>query len=60
MKKALSYILAATIGFYGCNKKSDNVFSESPDERLNETLATYQKVLTGSQYGWKGYIYPPD
>src|SRR5688572_3419281 len=58
MKKALSYILAATIGFYGCNKKSDDAFSESSDERLNETLAKYQAALTGAQYGWKGFIYP--
>ena len=58
MKKALSYILAATIGFYGCNKKSDNAFSESVDERLNETLAKYQAALTGAQYGWKGFVFP--
>ena len=58
MRKISLYILAAAIGFYGCNKKSDNAFSESPDERLNEILAAYQKALTGAQYGWKGYIYP--
>jgi hypothetical protein len=58
MKKTLSYIIAAAIGFYSCNKKHDNAFSKSSDERLNDTLAAYQKVLTGSQYGWKGFIYP--
>jgi hypothetical protein len=58
MRKITIYIIAAAIGFSGCNKKSDNAFSESSDERLNETLAAYQKALTGSQYGWKGYIYP--
>ncbi|HEY1201362.1 MAG TPA: DUF4302 domain-containing protein, partial [Niastella sp.] len=25
---------------------------------VNEALATYQKALTASQYGWKGLIYP--
>jgi hypothetical protein len=58
MKRILLYILAATIVSYSCNKKHDNAFSESPDERLNDTLAAYQKALTGSQYGWKGFIYP--
>lgn len=58
MRKIALYIIAATIGFYGCNKKSDNAFSESPDERLNDTLAAYQSALTGAQYGWKGLIYP--
>ncbi|HEX6428906.1 MAG TPA: DUF4302 domain-containing protein [Niastella sp.] len=58
MRKVTTYIIAAAIGFYGCNKKHDNAFSESVDERLNETLAAYQKVLIGAQYGWKGFIYP--
>ncbi len=58
MKKITLYIIVAAIGFYGCNKKSDNAFSESADERLNETLAKYQAALTGAQYGWKGFIFP--
>lgn len=57
MKKSILYIIAAAIGFYGCNKHKD-VFDKSPDERVNEALATYQKALTASQYGWKGLIYP--
>ena len=58
MRKILIYIIAATIVICSCNKKHDNAFSESADERLNDTLAAYQKALTGSQYGWKGLIYP--
>lgn len=57
MKKSLLYIVSAAIGFYGCNKHKD-AFDKSPDERVNEALATYQKALTASQYGWKGLIYP--
>lgn len=57
MKKILLYITAATIGLNSCNKHKD-AFYESPDERVNEALATYQKALTASQYGWKGLIYP--
>jgi len=58
MKKTFIYLVAAIIGFAGCNKKEDTVFDKSVDERLNETLATYQKALTGAPYGWKGFIYP--
>ncbi|HEY8897454.1 MAG TPA: DUF4302 domain-containing protein [Niastella sp.] len=57
MKKSFIYIVAAAIGFWGCNKHED-AFDKSPDERVNEALATYQKALTASQYGWKGLIYP--
>jgi hypothetical protein len=57
MKKSFIYIVAAAIGFYGCNKHED-AFDESPDERVNEALATYEKALTASPYGWKGLIYP--
>jgi hypothetical protein len=57
MKKSLLYIAAAIIGLSACNKHED-AFDKSPDERINETLAKYQSVLTSSQYGWKGLIYP--
>jgi uncharacterized protein DUF4302 len=57
MKKSLIYIVAVSIGLFGCNKHED-AFDKSPDERVNEALATYQKALTASQYGWKGLIYP--
>lgn len=56
MKKIILYILAVTT-ISGCNKHED-AFNESPDERVNEALATYQKALAASQYGWKGLIYP--
>jgi hypothetical protein len=57
MKKSFTYLLAATIALFGCNKHED-AFDKSPDERINEALATYQSALTSSQYGWKGLIYP--
>lgn len=57
MKKTLLYIATVAIGLLGCNKHED-AFDKSPDERVNEILATYQKALTSSQYGWKGLIYP--
>ncbi|HEY1201355.1 MAG TPA: DUF4302 domain-containing protein, partial [Niastella sp.] len=57
MKKSLLYIAVVAIVSYSCNKH-ENAFDESPDERVNEALATYQSALTASQYGWKGLIYP--
>lgn len=57
MKKTFLYIATVAIGLLGCNKHKD-AFDKSPDERVNEALATYQKALTSSQYGWKGLIYP--
>jgi hypothetical protein len=58
MRKILLYIIAATIVICSCNKKHDNAFSESPDDRINATLLADSAALVGAQYGWKGLIYP--
>ncbi|HOZ78281.1 MAG TPA: DUF4302 domain-containing protein, partial [Ferruginibacter sp.] len=40
-----------------CRKVDDSsVFGQSPDQRINETLAKYQAQLSGAQYGWKGIV----
>lgn len=57
MKKFALYILALVLVAVSC-KKDDYVFDQSPDERLNEALARYQSVLTGSATGWKATIQP--
>jgi hypothetical protein len=57
MKKILIYSLVATLGLAGC-KKTERIFNESPDERLNATLAEDQKVLMSAPYGWRGLIFP--
>jgi hypothetical protein len=44
--------------FVSCKKETEHVFDKSPDERLNETLAGYQKQLSGAQYGWKAVVFP--
>lgn len=36
----------------GCDKKEDNIFSQSPDERLSATLQEYQQTLESSPNGW--------
>lgn len=56
--KNLLYILLVTVTISSCTRKDDFVFDQSPDERINKTLAEYTAALTGSAYGWKGLVYP--
>ena len=58
-KKFLYYILALTL-VASCKRDDDNVFDKSPDERINETLKTYQAALTSSPYGWNGSLHTSD
>ncbi|MCC6287293.1 MAG: DUF4302 domain-containing protein [Chitinophagaceae bacterium] len=44
--------------FVAACKKDDKVFNESPDERINKTLADYQAALVSSPTGWKATITP--
>lgn len=52
MKKKLIYLLCGLLFMAGCEKKEDNIFSKSPDERLYETLNEYQDILDSSPNGW--------
>jgi len=57
-RKYLSYLLLMVVaGLWSC-KSEDSVFEQTADERLNASLASYQKQLVDAQYGWKGAIYP--
>ena len=58
-KNLLYYLLAITL-VASCRKDDDNAFDKSPDERLNETLAAYQKALSGSQFGWNANLITAD
>ena len=58
MKRALLYIFLAAVGLTSCQKDDDNVFDQSPDERLNKALTEYQSQLAGAENGWKAVIYP--
>ena len=58
MKKLGIYFLFAIVAASSCSKKSDSAFSESPDQRLNETLSADQATLVKAPYGWRGLIYP--
>lgn len=58
MRKNLSlYFLLMIVTIASC-RKYDDVFDESPDTRINETLAAYNDALTGAPYGWKALVYP--
>ncbi|MVT09951.1 DUF4302 domain-containing protein [Chitinophaga tropicalis] len=58
MRKNLSLYFLVVISFFASCRKYDDVFNESPDERINEVLAQYQQTLTDAPYGWKGWVYP--
>jgi hypothetical protein len=56
--KYLSYLLLFFIvGLWSC-KDDNDVFEQTADERINASLAAYQKELSDAPYGWKGIIYP--
>lgn len=57
MKKNFIYLLLTSALFSACNKDDSNLFTKSPDERLNEALTAYQSQLTGATNGWKGFVY---
>lgn len=56
IKNIFTFITAALL-FAGCTKKTDEIFDNSVDERLSESLANYQTALTSAP-GWKLFVYP--
>lgn len=52
MKNFYIYICASLFVIAGCDKMEDNVFSETPDERLEKTLIEYEEILHSSPNGW--------
>lgn len=59
MVKRFLYICIALSGLlYGCANSDDSVFEETADQRINQALAKYQTMLTGSQDGWDALVYP--
>lgn len=59
MRRNLSlYLLLIIAVLASCKKEYDDVFDESPDDRINETLAAYNKTLISAPYGWKALVYP--
>lgn len=58
MRKSLLYICLVISVISACHKAEDDVFGNSPDNRLNDTLARYQTMLSGAAHGWKMIIAP--
>lgn len=58
MRNNLICLFFIITGMFACKKETDPVFDKSPDERINDTLARYQQVLTTAPYGWKAFVYP--
>lgn len=56
--KYISYLLLVFIaGLWSCSEDND-VFEQTVDQRINETVTAYQQELIAAQYGWKAIIYP--
>src|SRR5215217_292 len=58
MKLSFIYITFLLAAFPSCKKDDSTAFEKSPDERINETLANYQTLLSGAPYGWRAVVYP--
>src|SRR3954470_10086955 len=56
IKKILTAI-TCTLLFSACVKKTDEIFDKPVDDRLNETLTSFQTYLTQGP-GWKLFVYP--
>ena len=52
MKKIYMYICLGLFAMTGCDRMEENVFSETPDERLEQTLNEYDELLHSSPNGW--------
>lgn len=44
--------------FSSCHKGGDPAFEQSPDERINEVLLQYEKILADAPEGWNATIVP--
>lgn len=58
MKHTLLLLVLFTAFITGCEKKTDEIFEKSADERIQESLAAYQQALVNATYGWKLTIFP--
>ncbi|HET7898358.1 MAG TPA: DUF4302 domain-containing protein, partial [Flavisolibacter sp.] len=57
-KQLSLYLIALLAVLAACKKEDDTAFSQSPDDRINATLAKYQSLLSGAANGWKAIVTP--
>src|SRR5260221_4245932 len=56
-KRFFIYALVLPAFLVSC-RKDKTIFSQSPDQRINQVLTAYQDSLVNSRYGWRGFIFP--
>lgn len=56
MKRIFFLVFIIGFIFSACKKNDDYVFKQSPDERINAAIASYQSKLTTADNGWKALI----
>jgi hypothetical protein len=57
-KNRFLFLISFAIVIAGCQKKTDEIFDKTSDQRLTEALAAYQQALVGAPNGWKVVILP--
>lgn len=57
MKNIISIYALVVLVFSGCVKKVDDIFPETPDQRLQKVLNAYKSELMSAP-GWKLFVYP--
>jgi len=50
-------LLSILLLFTGCWKEEIDIFPNTPAERLNQAMSTYEDVLTSAENGWKMEYY---
>ncbi len=59
MKKILLYFILFQLAFTACKKAEvEPLFDESANKRATTQVDNYKKLLTGSEFGWRGEYYP--
>lgn len=56
-KPSILLLLSVLFLFTGCRKEEIDIFPNSPAERLNQAMSTYEDVLTSAENGWKMEYY---
>ncbi|MBL7698844.1 MAG: DUF4302 domain-containing protein [Chitinophagaceae bacterium] len=57
LNKYIPILILASLVFSGCVKKVDDIFPETPDERIAKSLNAYKSALMEAP-GWKLFVYP--
>jgi hypothetical protein len=57
-KNRFLFFISFAMIIAGCQKKTDEIFDKTPDQRLTEALTAYQQALVGAPNGWKLVILP--